>query len=112
MYSIDGEVYAGKGLSNYFLSNGDTLYLRFTLAYGKDIGGYSSTGGSYGVLPSYCGKWINDEYIEMHQYQQIAGGADGCILYECKICKSQKEETIQWQEERTVPPKTKDGQQS
>ena len=51
MYSVGGNTYAGKGLSGYYLTDGDTLYLRFTLAYGKDIGGYSSTGGSYGLLP-------------------------------------------------------------
>ena len=66
MYSIGGEVYAGKGLSGYYLSNGDTLYLRFTLAYGKDIGGYVATGGTFGNLPSYCGLWINGSYIDQH----------------------------------------------
>lgn len=66
MYSVGGNTYAGKGLSGYYLTDGDTLYLRFTLAYGKDIGGYSSTGGSYGLLPSYCGKWLNGTYIEEH----------------------------------------------
>lgn len=70
MYSVGGETYAGKGLSNYYLTNGDTLYLRFTLAYGKDIGGYSATGGSYGLLSTYCGKWIGGKYIDEHQWGQ------------------------------------------
>ena len=70
MYSVGGVVYAGKGLSTYFLSNGDTLYLRFTLAYGKDIGGYGSTGGDFGLLSSYCGKWINNTYIDMHEWSE------------------------------------------
>ena len=30
VYSIGGDTYAGKGLSNYYLNDGDTLYLRFT----------------------------------------------------------------------------------
>lgn len=68
MYSVGGAVYAGKGLSGYYLNNGETLYLRFTLAYGKDIGGYSSTGGTFGTLSTYCGKWINDTYVDMHQW--------------------------------------------
>ena len=37
-------------------------YFRFTLSYGKDIGGYDSTGGGYGSLSSYCGLWINGGY--------------------------------------------------
>jgi hypothetical protein len=97
MYSVGGTVYAGKGLSNYFLSNGDTLYLRFTLAYGKDIGGFSSTGGSYGVLPTYCGKWINDTYIDMHQWGETTvtkeptctqEGEMSCV---CAVCGDKKD---------------------
>ena len=68
MYSVGGETYAGKGLSTYYLSNGDTLYLRFTLAYGKDIGGYSATAGSFGLLESYCGRWINGTYLDEHRW--------------------------------------------
>ncbi len=68
MYTINGQVYEGKGLSSTYLSNGDTLYLRFTLAYGKDIGGYESAGGNYGVLSTYCGKWINGSYIDCHHW--------------------------------------------
>lgn len=70
MYSVGGETYAGKGLSTYYLSNGDTLYLRFTLAYGKDIGGYSATAGSFGLLESYCGRWINGAYLDEHRWGQ------------------------------------------
>ena len=97
MYSVGGTVYAGKGLSNYFLSNGDTLYLRFTLAYGKDIGGYSSTGGNYGILPSYCGKWINDTYVDMHRWGEetvtkeptcTEPGEKNCV---CSVCGDKKD---------------------
>jgi len=62
MYSIDGELYPGRGLSSYYLEDGQHLILRFTLAYGKDLGGTSSKG----VLSSYCGIWINDKYIPKH----------------------------------------------
>ena len=97
MYSVGGEVYAGKGLSNYFLSDGDTMYLRFTLAYGKDIGGYSSTGGNFGVLSTYCGKWINDSYIDMHSWEEnkiikeatcTEEGEMSCV---CSVCGDQKD---------------------
>lgn len=97
MYSVGGTVYAGKGLSNYFLSNGDTLYLRFTLAYGKDIGGYSATGGNYGVLPSYCGKWINDTYVDMHRWGESTVTKEptctepGEMSSSCAVCGDKKD---------------------
>lgn len=37
-------------MSGYRVRNGITIYLRFTLSYGKDIGGYDATGGGYGAL--------------------------------------------------------------
>ena len=97
MYSVGGNVYSGKGLSNYYLNNGETLYLRFTLAYGKDIGGYSSTGGSYGLLSSYCGKWINDDYIDLHNWSDekvtreptcTQAGERSCV---CSVCGDKKD---------------------
>ena len=74
MYSINGSTYPGRGMSGYFLSDGDVLTLRFTLAYGKDIGG--STGGDTGPLTRYCGTWIDGVYTPRHTYQ------DG----KCSIC--------------------------
>ena len=62
MYSINGTLYEGTGMSGYKVRNGITIYVRFTLSYGKDIGGYDSTGGGYGSLSSYCGLWINGGY--------------------------------------------------
>ena len=62
MYSIGGTLFPGRGMSDYKASDGLTIYLRFTLAYGKDVGGYESAGGSYGSLSSYCGLWINGGY--------------------------------------------------
>lgn len=69
MYALNGTLYAGKGLSEYYLSDGDTVYLRFTLAYGKDIGGYTS---GYGTLSTYCGIWINGGYTDLHQWSDSA----------------------------------------
>ena len=103
MYSVGGNTYAGKGLSGYYLTDGDTLYLRFTLAYGKDIGGYSSTGGSYGLLPSYCGKWLNGTYIEEHVWgeptQAVAPDCThpGEISTVCTVCGDRKDQ-------QEVPP--------
>ena len=100
MFTVGGEVYEGKGLSEYYLSNGETLYLRFTLAYGKDIGGYSSTGGEFGKLSTYCGKWINDDYIDQHLWGEktlikeatcIENGEMSCV---CSVCGDHKESEI------------------
>lgn len=77
MYSING-AYPGKGLSEYYLSDGDTLTIRFTLAYGKDIGGGSNAHG--GALRTYCGQWIDGSYIANHTYENgvctVCGAAD------------------------------------
>ena len=68
MYCVNG-YYPGVSLSNYYLNDGDTLYLRFTLAYGKDIGGYSSTGGGQGMLSRYCARWINGGHRLKHTFE-------------------------------------------
>lgn len=69
MYSINGSVYPGRGLSEYKLSKNTTIYLRFTLAYGKDIGGFDATGQGIGSLSSYCGVWINGGFSSGRKYQ-------------------------------------------
>ena len=108
MYSING-AYPGRGLSDYFLSDGDTLTLRFTLALGKDIGAGER---------NYCGKWIDDSYIPNHTYQDgkcsICGAIDpnhthtetesvtraatctepGEKTYTCSLCGESHTETI------------------
>lgn len=99
MYTINGTLYAGKGLSNYYLSDGDTLYLRFTLAYGKDIGGYNASGGSYGVLPTYCGAWVNGGYYESHTWgeettlREPTCDVPGAMGHTCSVCGETKETT-------------------
>ena len=70
MYSINGTLYEGTGMSGYKVRNGITIYVRFTLSYGKDIGGYDATGGNYGALSTYCGRWINGQYIDEHRWGQ------------------------------------------
>ena len=100
MYSVGGNTYAGKGLSGYYLTDGDTLYLRFTLAYGKDIGGYDSTGGGYGSLSSYCGLWINGSYQALgHDFVETdrlepTETEDGYIHYRCSKCHEEKTDIL------------------
>ncbi len=95
MYSINGELYAGKSLASYYVNDGDTIYLRYTLAYGKDIGG--SMGG-YGKLSTYCGKWLNGTYIDQHVWQaqeilqQPSCAEDGVAASVCAVCGEKREQ--------------------
>ena len=73
MYTIDGVTYPGRGMSEYYLDgHGNTVTLRFTLAYGKDIGATSTTGR----LSTYCGLWINGGYEPRHTLD------DGAVIKE------------------------------
>ena len=100
MYSVNGSYAAGKGMSEYHLNDGDTLYLRFTLAYGKDIGGSEASGGTEGSLSGYCGTWINGSYhAKDHKYEETdrkdpEPGVAGYIKYTCKICGDEKTEDL------------------
>lgn len=98
MYSVNDTLYPGKGMSEWFLNDGDTLYIRYTLAYGKDIGGSIS---GYGKLSNYCGKWINDEFIPLeHDYKhtghmdatETEGAYDQYICSKCKEVKKEYDE--------------------
>lgn len=112
MYSINGSVYPGRGLSDYKLSSNTTIYLRFTLAYGKDIGGYDATGQGYGSLSSYCGVWINDGYTPLnHNFEETdrveaTETDDGYIEYTCYKCGGTKQEVIPMTGEPTEPEVT------
>ena len=67
MYTIDGLTYPGRGVSEYYLDgHGNNVTLRFTLAYGKDIGAASNTGR----LSTYCGIWINGGYEPRHSLDE------------------------------------------
>ena len=101
MYSINGSVYADKGMSERYLQDGDVLYLRFTLSYGKDIGGYGATGGSYGQFSTYCYRYIGGDEIfiahgdmEETERQEPTETEDGYILRECARCGEQERETL------------------
>lgn len=91
MYSINSS-YPGRSMGNYELTDGDTVYMRFTLAYGKDIGGFESAGGAYGNLSSYCGEWVNGgfnawshDYVETKRVEPTAT-EDGWIERTCSRC--------------------------
>lgn len=100
MYSINGTLYEGTGMSGYKVRNGITIYVRFTLSYGKDIGGYDSTGGGYGSLSSYCGLWINGGYQTLgHDFVETdrlepTETEDGYIHYRCSKCHEEKTDIL------------------
>ena len=56
MYSING-IYSSYGLSKAHAQDGDIVRIRFTLAYGKDIGGYKAMGETYGQTKDYGKEW-------------------------------------------------------
>lgn len=100
MYSINGTLYEGTGMSGYKVRNGITIYVRFTLSYDKDIGGYDSTGGGYGSLSSYCGLWINGGYQALgHDFVETdrlepTETEDGYIHYRCSKCHEEKTDIL------------------
>ena len=87
-------------MSGYKVRNGITIYLRFTLSYGKDIGGYDATGGGYGALSSYCGLWINGGYQALdHDFEEVervepTETEDGYILYRCTRCHEEETDVL------------------
>lgn len=111
MYAIDGDVYPGRSMSLYPVQPGMVIYLRFTLAYGKDIGGFVDDGASYGSLSSYCRMWVNgnlDGQELAHDYQETdrqepTATEDGYIDYMCSRCHETKRETLPATGEETDP---------
>ena len=97
MYFINGSLCPGVGMNEWPLQGGENITLRFTLAYGKDIG--ASSGGQ-GNLSSYCAKWIGGSVIESeHAYaesyrEEPTGSEDGYIEYTCQKCLHMKEEIL------------------
>ncbi len=92
LYSINGSIYPGQGMSERNLSPGDTVYLRFSLAYGKDVGGYVASGEKRGNLRGYCCSYIDGECIEFeHSFEETGrDGETGLVEYTCGKCGETK----------------------
>lgn len=82
MYSIGGSYYPGQSMSAVRLRDGDVLTLRYTLAYGWDIGGGSD---NYGNVVGYCVTAINGDITPRHQMEEVED-PDGSIHYVCRCC--------------------------
>ena len=82
MYSIGGSYYPGQSMSAVRLKDGDVLTLRYTLAYGWDIGGGSD---NYGNVVGYCVEGRNGT-IDVNHRWETAEDPDGSIRYVCRCC--------------------------
>lgn len=82
MYSIGGSYYPGQSMSAVHLRDGDVLTLRYTLAYGWDIGGGSE---NYGNVVGYCVEGRNGTIYVNHRWE-TAEDPDGSIRYVCRCC--------------------------
>lgn len=102
MYAIDGDVYPGRSMSLYPVRPDMTIYLRFTLAYGKDVGGFMDDGSAYGSLSSYCRMWVNNNFdgLELpHDFretdrQEPTATEDGWVEYTCSRCHETNKEIL------------------
>lgn len=82
MYSIGGSYYPGQSMSAVRLKDGDVLTLRYTLAYGWDIGGGSD---NYGNVVGYCVEGRNGKIYVNHRWE-TAEDPDGSVRYVCRCC--------------------------
>lgn len=82
MYSIGGSYYPGQSMSAVRLKDGDVLTLRYTLAYGWDIGGGSD---NYGNVVGYCVEGRNGT-IDVNHRWETAEDPDGSVRYVCRCC--------------------------
>ena len=82
MYSLDGTYYPGQSMSAVYLKDGDVLTLRYTLAYGWDIGGGSD---NYGNIVGYCVTATNKDITPRHQMEEVED-PDGSVRYVCRCC--------------------------
>lgn len=82
MYSIGGSYYPGQSMSAVRLKDEDVLTLRYTLAYGWDIGGGSD---NYGNVVGYCVEGRNGKIYVNHRWE-TAEDPDGSVRYVCRCC--------------------------
>lgn len=86
MYTVRKEskenYYPGQSMSRTYLNDGAVVTLRYTLAYGWDIGGGSD---NYGNIVGYCVEALNGNIYVNHRWE-TAENPDGSIHYVCRCC--------------------------
>lgn len=93
LYAVNG-TYPGSGMSEYYLQDGDRLTLRYTLAYGWDVG--SGTAG-YGGTVGYCVSWNGSSFTLNHQWQEQEDGTKMCSC--CGLRTECEHLHTQWQDQ-------------
>ena len=82
LFSLDGVYYPGLSMCQYSLEDGDVLTLRYSLAYGWDVGGGTQ---GYGNTAGYCVTALNGNYTINHRMETVER-ADGSLIYQCHCC--------------------------
>lgn len=115
LYFINGELCPGKAMSAWILNGGETITIRYTLAYGKDVG---STSEVEGALSNYCAKWVNGQVIELgHDFVESdrvepEAAQDGYIEYTCTRCGETKRDVLPATGEEPETPDPPGGEES
>ena len=78
LYALGGTNYPTTGLSECELKDGDVLVLRYTLAYGRDV-------GSSGQGSAFCVSMLNGSLTVSHQWQTVTN-PDGSEQTVCASC--------------------------
>lgn len=74
--------YPGQSMSSVYLRDGDVLTLRFTLAYGWDVGGGTI---GYGNSVGYCVTAVNGNISIQHRMETVTM-EDGSVRHVCHCC--------------------------
>ena len=83
MYSVGGTTYyPGQSMSHVYLQDGDVLTVRYTLAYGWDVGGGSP---GYGSTVGYCVSAVNGSIRVNHRMETVTN-EDGSQSNVCHCC--------------------------
>ena len=82
LFSLDGVYYPGLSMCQYALEDGDVLTLRYSLAYGWDVGGGTQ---GYGNTAGYCVTALNGSYTINHRMETVEQ-SDGSLVYQCHCC--------------------------
>lgn len=82
LFSLDGVYYPGLSMCQYSLEDGDVLTLRYSLAYGWDVGGGTQ---GYGNTAGYCVTALNGNYTINHRMETVERD-DGSLIYQCRCC--------------------------
>ena len=84
LYSVGGgSYYPGQSMSDYYLKDGDTLTIRYSLAQGWDIGGGTD---NYGSTVGYCVSAMNGSIAVNHQMEEVVNEETGAVGYVCRCC--------------------------